>query len=327
MKTIFGLSNLKKKFKDAVVVIGVFDGLHRGHRFLIKNAVSYARDLNKKSLCITFHPHPNTQPYLISLKHRLKLIALLGLDYCLVVSFNRQFSEMSAKNFVRDILVKLFHPAFIFIGENFRFGSGAVGDVGLLKNMGEVFGFKVKPIKELKAGAKIISSMRIRRLIRRGELKEAEKFLGRRVSVLGTVIKGLKRGRMLGYPTANINPHHEVLPKEGVYAVRVLYGESTYKGLCNIGGRPTFNPPEDTHPVRNYRARGKKKDVSSGAQTIEVHLFNFKKNIYGKDVEIQFISKLRDEKKFPSALSLSGQIKEDSQRAMCILRKSNPAAG
>ncbi len=305
MKTIFGLSNLKKRLKDTVVVIGVFDGLHRGHRFLIKNAVSCARNLNKKSLCLTFHPHPNGEPYLISLKHRIKLIFEMGIDYCLVVSFNRKFSKISAKNFVRGILVKLFRPSLIFIGENFRFGYRASGDVGLLKNMGELFGFKVKPIKELKAGATVISSRRIRRLIRCGELKDAERFLGRKVSVLGTVIKGAKRGRILGYPTANINPHHEVLPKEGVYAVRVLYGKLTYNGLCNIGGRPTFNPSEET-------------------QTIEVHLFNFKKNIYGKDVEIQFIRKLRDEKKFPSGIALSSQIKKDSQRALHILRYPYP---
>lgn len=302
MKTIFGLSNFKKKLKNTVVVIGVFDGLHRGHQYLIKNAVSTARALHKRPACITFHPHPQGQPYLISLKHRLKIIEELGVDYCLVISFSRQFSKITAQNFVKDILVKLFHPLFIFVGDDFRFGYKADGNVKLLKSLEENSGFKVRPVKKMRIGRKIISSKRIRRLIITGKLTEAEKLLGRKVSVLGTVIEGLKRGRILGYPTANINPHHEVLPKEGVYAVSVLYKKIKYNGLCNIGRRPTFSRPDE-------------------ALAIEVHLFNFKKSIYGKDIEIQFIRKLRNEKKFPSSPSLISQINEDQQKALAYLSR------
>ena len=207
---------------------------------------------------MTFHPHPKGQPYLISLEHRLRLIEALGVDYCLVIKFNRKFSQVTAEDFVKDILVNFFHPEFIFIGENFRFGYQARGTAELLKGLSKTFGFKVRAVKELSAGDKKISSRGIRHLIQGGELKEARRLLGRRVSVLGTVISGAKRGRGLGYPTANINPHHEVLPANGVYVVKIFYRAKEYQGICNIGKRPTFNNPEDN-------------------QTIEAHLFNFKK--------------------------------------------------
>lgn len=300
MKTIFGPRKLRKAFEKTVVLIGVFDGLHRGHRYLIQKAVSLSCALNKKSVCVTFHPHPKKQPCLISLNHRLRLIEALGVDYCLVIKFSRRFSLVTAEDFVKDILVKFFHPEFIFIGENFRFGYQARGTVEVLKALSGTFGFKVRAIKELSARDKKISSRSIRHLIKAGELKEAQRLLGRRVSVLGTVISGAKRGRGLGYPTANINPHHEVLPASGVYAVKIFYREKEYRGICNIGTRPTFSPEDN--------------------QTIEAHLFNFKKNIYGQDLEIQFIRKIRDEKKFPGHSSLVEQIKKDHQKALRILK-------
>ena len=304
MKTIFGPPKLRKAFEKTVVLIGVFDGLHRGHRYLIQKAVSLSRALNKKSVCVTFHPHPKKQPCLISLTHRLRLIEALGVDYCLVIKFNRKFSQVTAEDFVKDILVNFFHPEFIFIGENFRFGYQARGTAELLKGLSKTFGFKVRAVKELSAGDKKISSRGIRHLIQGGELKEARRLLGRRVSVLGTVISGAKRGRGLGYPTANINPHHEVLPANGVYVVKIFYRAKEYQGICNIGKRPTFNNPEDN-------------------QTIEAHLFNFKKNIYGQDLEIQFLKKIRDEKKFPDYSSLVEQIKKDHHQALRILKITN----
>lgn len=300
MKTIFGLSNLKEKFKDTIVLIGVFDGMHRGHRYLIEKSVRTARALHKKTAAITFHPHPKGQPYLISLKHRLKVIEELGVSVCLVIRFSKQFAKSPPESFIRDTLVKFFHPLYVFVGDNFRFGYRAQGDVTLLKRLGKLLGFQVRPVRELGAGRKKISSQRLRGLIRAGSLKKAEELLGRRVSVLGTVIKGSSRGRILGYPTANIDPHHEVLPKPGVYAVKVLYNEKEYNGICNIGRRPTFGSQEE--PLN-----------------IEVHLFNFRKDIYGEDMEIQFIRKLRDEKKFPSPSSLAAQLKEDSRKALRLL--------
>jgi riboflavin kinase/FMN adenylyltransferase len=301
MQTIFGLTNLKKKFKDTVVVIGVFDGVHRGHRYLIKKALSASQNLNKKLVCVTFYPHPKGEPCLISLKHRLNLIAQLGVESCVVTRFSRSFARIPAEDFIGNILVKLFSPGLIFVGENFRFGYKASGTVCLLKQFEKYFGYKVKAVKELTLAGEKISSRALRALIASGQLKEAEKLLGRPVSVLGTVIKGHKRGRMVGYPTANINPHHEVLPKEGVYAVKVLYHRRKYKGLCNIGRRPTFSHTADS-------------------KTIEVHLFNFRKNIYGQDLEIQFAQRLRDEKKFSSLGFLAAQIQKDALKAVSFLK-------
>ena len=302
MKTIFGPSKLKKPLADTVVVIGVFDGLHQGHRYLIHKAVATAQKLKVKSVCVTFHPHPQGQPYLISLKHRLKLIAGLGIDYCVVIPFNKKFAHRKPESFVEDILVKLFHPVYIFIGKHFRFGYKAGGDVRLLASVGHQYGFKVSPVQELTICGRKASSQRIRMLISSGRLLQAEKILGRRVSVLGTVIKGSHRGRVLGYPTANINPHHEVLPKEGIYAVMVVYKSKEYKGLCYIGRRPTFS-------------------VSEEAKTIEAHLFDFNKNIYGQDLEIQFIHKIRSERKFSSSISLISQIKKDQLVARQLLAR------
>lgn len=310
MKTIFGLSNLKEKFKDTIVLIGVFDGMHRGHRYLIEKSVRTARALHKKTAVITFHPHPKGQPYLISLTHRLKVIAELGADVCLVIRFSERFANIPPESFIRDILVKFFHPLYVFVGDNFCFGYRARGDVALLKHLGKLLGFQVRPVRELGAGRKKISSKRIRGLIRAGSLKKAEELLGRRVSVLGTVIKGSRRGRILGYPTANIDPHHEVLPKPGVYAVKVLYNEKEYNGICNIGRRPTFIPP--------FQERAGFVPQEEPLN-IEVHLFNFRKDIYAEDMEIQFIRRLRDEKKFPSSSSLANQLKEDSRKALRLL--------
>lgn len=301
MRTIFGLANLKNKFHGTVVVMGVFDGVHRGHRYLIKKALSASRNLNKKLVCITFYPHPKGEPCLISLKHRLNLIAQLGVSRCVVIRFSKSFSRISAQGFIKNILAKMFRPRLIFVGENFHFGYKASGTVRLLKHFEKDFGYKVRAVKELTLAGEKISSRALRALITSGQLKEAEKLLGRPVAVLGTVIKGIKRGRLIGYPTANINPHHEVLPKEGVYAVRVLYRKRKYNGLCNIGRRPTFCRAIDS-------------------KTIEAHLFNFKKNIYGQDLEIQFVGKIRDEKKFPSLSSLAAQIHKDTLQAAYLLK-------
>jgi riboflavin kinase/FMN adenylyltransferase len=301
MRTTFGLVNLRQKLKGTVVVIGVFDGLHLGHRYLIQKALTYSQKAHKKLVCITFHPHPQGEPYLISLRHRLRLIESLGVKRCAVINFTKKFSRLSAEKFIKDIIVELFCPVRIFVGEGFRFGYRAQGTIGLLKRFEKEYGYTVMAVKELKVHKHKISSYMIRAFIKEGRLKEAQGLLGRRISVLGTVIKGFKRGRIVGYPTANINPHHEVLPKAGVYAVKVLYNKRNYSGLCNIGARPTF--------VR-----------VSALQTIEVHIFGFKKNIYGEDIEIQFVSKIRDEERFPSIRSLSGQIRKDSKKAIAILK-------
>jgi riboflavin kinase/FMN adenylyltransferase len=297
MKVIKDINKFRPAGKS-VVAVGVFDGLHKAHRRIISAAVNLARQTSKKSLVLTFWPHPQGEKSLNSLPHRLRLIEELGVDVCVVIAFNRGFAAMSAENFVKNILVKRLNPAAVFVGENFRFGKNAAGSVAFLKELSGLHGFKVRSFPVFKTGKSTISSTLIRKLISSGKLKAAEDILMRPVSVLGTVIKGEALATKLGFPTANIEAHHEVLPPAGIYAVRIFLGRHSYPGVCYIGKRPTF---------------------SRNRQSVEVHIFNFKKNIYGLDLEIQFIRNIRKEKKFSSPQGLIKQIKKDVMEVKNIL--------
>lgn len=301
MQVIYGLKRLKK-FRRPVVALGVFDGVHRGHARILKSAVRIARRIKGTSIALTFYPHPQKQESLYSLQHRLRLIGELGLDACIVVDFNKAFSQITAADFVRDILAGKIAAAYICVGKNFRFGRGAAGDSRLLGKLGSACGFKLKAFDVIKKDGRAISSTYIRRLISEGRLKSAQGLLSRPVSVLGEVIKGVSLARRLGFPTANINPHHEVLPPAGVYAVEIIFGRERFKGLCYIGTRPTFG------------ARKKKQ--------VEVYIFDFKKDIYGKYLEIRFINKIRGERRFADTGALISQIKKDIARALLLARSS-----
>lgn len=297
MKIIYGINNIER-FKKPVVALGVFDGVHKGHRFIIKQAVKKARQIKGTSVVLTFHPHPQKEQSLYSLAHRLRLIEELGVDVCIVVKFNPAFSKISAKDFIKDILIAKIGANFIYIGKNFRFGKSAIGDYRLLNKLTGVYNFKLKVFDIIKANHLIISSTYIRRLIKQGNLTAAEKLLQRPVAVFGTVIKGISLARKLGFPTANIDPHHEVLPPSGVYVVKVILDNRVLHGVCNIGIKPTLLAKPD--------------ELGDGPQKhIEVYILDFNRNIYGKDLEIQFIRKIRDEKKFASISLLARQIKKD----------------
>ncbi len=291
MKVIYGLRQIKK-FKKPVVALGVFDGVHRGHRKILRAIVTKALSINGTSIALTFWPHPQEEKSLYSLEHRLRLIGEQGVDVCIVMNFNRRFSGMPAFDFVKDILLKKIGANFIYIGENFRFGRNAEGNYSTLKELSSKFNFKLKVFEVIKIDHNEISSTYIRNLIRKGELAAAGELLSRPVSILGTVIKGNFLGRKIGFPTANINPHHEVIPPNGVYAVGVIFNARRFQGVCYIGTRPTIK-------------------IQKAKTHIEVHIFNFKQNIYGKYLEIQFIKKIREEKKFDSPATLGKEIKKD----------------
>ncbi|MDD5449739.1 MAG: riboflavin biosynthesis protein RibF [Candidatus Omnitrophica bacterium] len=297
-----------KRPANPVVTIGIFDGIHEGHKKLLSKVAQKARRAKGTGLVITFDPHPNrildmigAPPLLVSLKHRLKLIEAQGIDAALVLNFNKTLARYTALEFVKKILVKKIGARAVVIGSDFRFGKNKKGDIGLLKAMGRQYGFTVQSVPLLKIGGIPVSSTRIRALVLSGRLKEASILLGRPVSVLGTVINGSRRGRILGYPTANINPHHEAIPPSGVYAVYALVNGKKHKGILNIGVRPTFHNKGESEP------------------TIEAHLFGFNKDIYGKDIEIIFIRRLRAEKRFPNREALIKQIRIDEQTANVIL--------
>lgn len=293
MKVIYGLNGIKK-FKKPVVALGVFDGVHRGHRKILTAVAKKARNIKGTSMVLTFWPHPREEESLYSLEHRLRLIGGLGIDACAVINFNKNFAKISAVDFVKNILFKKIGAHYVYVGNNFRFGQEASGDLATLEKLSKEYNFKLSAFKVSRVKNKPISSTYIRALIKKGDLGFAKKLLTRPVSVLGTVIKGSLIARKLGFPTANINPHHEVIPPSGVYAVRVIFNNRKLNGICNIGIKPTF-----------------KTINRQGRIHIELHIFNFNKSIYGKYLEIQFIRKIRDEKKFSSSAALVEQIKKD----------------
>lgn len=281
------------------VAIGIFDGMHLGHQFIIKNLVRFAKRAKSKSVVITFFPHPAKEESLLSLGHRLKLIRSLGVDICAVIFFTKKFSQVSAEEFVKNILVKKFNPRAVFVGENFTFGKNARGNVKLLKDFSVKYDFSLNSMPMQKVRRRVISSTRIRSLIKKGKIEQAQNLLGRRVAVLGTVIRGSGLGRLLGVPTANVNPHHEVLPGDGVYAVRINLNGKTLRGVCFIG---------KVSILKNRPAR------------IEAHIFNFRKKIYGKDLEILFVKRMRNTRRYASKEQLIGQIKKDIKKAKIILK-------
>jgi riboflavin kinase/FMN adenylyltransferase len=282
--------------RDAFLAIGVFDGVHLGHQRVIGQARDDAKAHGGTSVVLTFDPHPmrvlqpeNAPLLLTSTAHKLALIEQLNVDACLVVTFDKKFSETSAERFIERIA-----PCRqICVGTRFRFGHDRRGDVRLLEKLAPQFGFVVKEIQSVHtADGEMVSSTAVRRHVVQGRLDRAAAMLGRPFSVLGRVEHGDGRGHDLGFPTANLNPHNEVLPPNGVYAVRARLGEKTLGGVVNIGVRPTFEGRE--------RRR-----------VLEVHLLDFNCEIYGQDIEVQFVEKLRDEKKFSSLAQLKAQIAAD----------------
>lgn len=293
MKIIYGIEKIGK-FRNAVVALGVFDGVHLGHKKILQAAAKLARDIKGTSIVLTFDPHPQKEDSIYSLEHRLNLIGKLGVDVCIVIRFDKRFSRIAAEDFIKKLLIKKISPRYIFIGKNFTFGRNARGDFNLLNEFSKTGNFKLKAFDIVRIGGKPVSSTYIRRLITDGKLNEAARFLSRPVSILGRVIRGASVGRILGFPTANIDPQHEVIPASGIYAVKVFLGHKRFKGVCYIGARPTFN---------SSRSKNKK--------SIEVFIFNFNKNIYGKKIEVWFIKKIREDKKFASIAELARQIKND----------------
>ncbi|RJO65612.1 MAG: bifunctional riboflavin kinase/FAD synthetase [Candidatus Omnitrophota bacterium] len=293
MRTIWGIDKIPH-YRKVALAIGVFDGVHTAHRVILRKTVKKARQIHGRSMVLTFWPHPQKEQSLYSITHRLQLIAGTGIDVCVVASFTRRFAQWQPEQFIRNVLARSISPAHVFVGKNFRFGKNAKGNVRLLKKMSSGCGFNLNVVDTIKGQAKSISSTFIRVLIKGGRLNQAKKLLGRPVSVLGTVKRGFSIGRRLGFPTANINPHHEVTPPQGIYLVKIVLNKKILHGLCYIGRRPTFCSRLRRSPER-----------------IEAHMLDFNQTIYGKDLEIQFMRKIRNDKKFTSRFLLAEQIKKD----------------
>lgn len=305
MKVIYAPGEIKKN--PTVAAIGIFDGVHRGHRYLLKAMQRRAAELKCRSMVITFFPHPAhvMRPdiklgYLVSLAHRLQLLEDMGVDMCLVINFNKKFASIEPGVFIRETLVKKFGVRAVFVGQDFRFGRDRSGDVGFFKRLAPIYGFEMHAMPALIDGKGPVSSTRIRALVGAGKLAAARKLLGRPFSVLGTVVRGEGRGKTLGFPTANVYYESQVLPPNGVYAVRVVWKGKVLKGAANLGLRPSL---QDKNPQVH----------------LEVYILDFKKNIYGQMLEVEFIKKLRNEKKFASLDMLTRQIQKDVCHVRAVL--------
>ena len=298
MKIIRGIKSLKIQ-EPVALTIGIFDGVHRGHKRILSNLKKSAAGINGKSCVLTFDSHPakvlhphKTPPMLVSAKHKLNLLAAEGIDIAVLLSFTKKFAAIKPARFVEDILVKRMNVKELLVGEGFLFGRRRTGDIKELRKLGNRFGLKVRAIRSLKSGKSVISSTLIRNLIMSGRLNEAGRLLGREVAILGTVTRGARRGRILGFPTANLDLHHEAIPPSGVYMVKVRLKNREYRGILNIGFRPTFNRDERE-------------------PTVEVHIFNFRRSIYGKDIEVVFLKRIRREHRFKNKKHLLSRIGKD----------------
>lgn len=308
MKVLFGIRRMRR-LKRPVAAVGVFDGIHRGHMAVLEAARRRAREIGGTACVVTFDPHPvkvlypgRGLPRITSLEHRLRLMERAGMDAAFVIRFSRKFAKRSPAEFVDKVLVSRIGVHELVIGENFHFGEGRTGGIDILKRLADERGFRIRIIRAVKSHNAVVSSTRVRQLIVSGRLSGASGLLGRNVSILGTVISGSGRGRRIGYPTANIDPHHEAIPPDGVYAVRVSIDGDRRKGVVNIGMRPTFGG--------GTKGRGR---------TIEAHILDYGGMLYGKTVELEFSRRIRGERYFPSVGLLKKRIAKDIAAARKIL--------
>ncbi|MBN2710852.1 MAG: bifunctional riboflavin kinase/FAD synthetase [Planctomycetes bacterium] len=286
--------------KRPVVTIGMFDGVHKGHQKVINETTAMAGELGQPSLAITFDVHPRAvlpshdAPEMITtLEHRLVLFERLGLDATLIMPFNDKLAKMRADDFINQILAGCLKASGVVLGSDARFGCDRAGNARYLESVGEKYGFRAREVMLLEKDGTKISSSAIRKAVTEGDLDRAEEMLSRKVSVLGTIISGQGLGRKLGFPTLNLDPHHELHPPKGVYITKARCGQTTWNSVTNIGHRPTID-------ASNPR------DV-----LIETHLFDFNGNLYGQNAEVSFLKRIRSETKFESQEELTKQVMQD----------------
>jgi riboflavin kinase / FMN adenylyltransferase len=302
MQVIEDLNAIEKRLINPVLTIGNFDGVHRGHLALFEKVKERAGAIRGRSAVMTFEPHPirimkpGNGPRLITpTQQKIELIGRAGIDVLLCIPFTREFADISARDFVQNILVNRIGIKELVVGYDYAFGRNREGNIPLLREMGENLGFAVHLVEPIHVENLLVSSTSIRRLIQEGRLSEAKTLLGRDFQVEGTVVRGHNRGgRLLGFPTANLNPQDELLPRTGVYAVFVLVNGRTYNGVTNVGYNPTFRDK---------------------ALSVETHILDFSKDIVGEKIKLTFLHRLRDEKAFKGLTELTDQISQDIRDA------------
>jgi riboflavin kinase/FMN adenylyltransferase len=303
MKIIRAATELNPKGGRVCLAIGFFDGVHLGHQQIIRQTIADARKHEALALVVTFDQHPSTiiapgrvPPLIYSLSQRLRAIGSLGSDALLLIHFDRPFSEQSGEAFIHGLARDFGQIQSLCVGSNFTFGHKRGGNVALLKTLGAELKFAVHGLAAVSLDGKIVSSTRIRETIRSGDLDAAGQMLGRAYSLAGTVVRGDQLGRQLGFPTANLDISGLLLPPGGVYAVHATVNGSAHRAVTNIGSRPT---------VKNITPQTR----------VEAHLLDFEDDLYGQELELAFVEKLRDERKFPTLLALKEQIARDIAEA------------
>ena len=291
--------------QDTVATIGAFDGVHRGHQFLIRSLIARARETHRLSMVVTFHPHPIAvlRPdlpirYLTTPGEKAVLMEQLSLDVLAILPFDAQMAQMPAAEFTRA-LVEHLRLRELWVGPDFALGRNREGDVATLRALGAELGFSVQMVKPFLLNGEVVSSTRIRALLAQGDVRMATRLLGRYPTVAGEVVPGARRGHALGYPTANLEVRQVwAVPADGVYAVFAVLGAERYFGVANIGVRPSFD---------------------NGSRTVETFILDFDQDIYGCDLVVQFVERLRPEQRFASIADLVQQIGRDVEVARRIL--------
>lgn len=303
MKTLTRIEELADLPGPVVLSVGVFDGVHRGHRAVLDRALAGAAARGGTAVALTFEPHPlrvmrpESAPRLLtSAAHKARLIAAEGLPYLLTVEFNAAFAAQAPDVFVRRLVSAARPLAEICVGENWAFGAKRAGNLALLRVLGDELGFAVSEVPAVIHDGAPVSSTRVREAVQRGDLGEARTLLGRDYTILGTVEAGRKIGRTIGFPTANLRAHNEQFPPDGVYAVRVEIDGALFGGVANIGYRPTV-------------------EGGTAERRLEVHVFDFTGDLYGWDLDVDFVAFLRGEQKFAGLDELRAQIARDAAEA------------
>jgi len=308
MKVYYQFNSLPV-IKNAIVTQGTFDGVHAAHQVILKRLKQLAKLQNGETVVMTFDPHPRMVLYpnnhglnlLHTLDEKIDALDKEGIDHLIVIPFTKEFSRLSSLQFIRDIIVNKIGVNTLVIGYDHRFGKNREGTFEHLKEFSGLYGFEVEEIPEQDIEEVAVSSTRIRKSLTEGNVQLANKYLGYKYAITGTVQQGKQLGRTIGFPTANmdINDPLKLIPADGVYAVQVVFNNNMYGGMLNAGYRPTVNGK--TH-------------------SIEVHLFDFNQDIYNLQIEIRYVDKLRDEMKFDGLTELKNQLEKDKLHATAVLQ-------
>lgn len=313
MKLYRDITTVPAEYPRMVVTIGNFDGIHRGHQELFARMVKSARATAATAAVLTFDPHPyevlrpeSTPQLITTTEEKIRLIGLTGADILIIQPFTLEFSRLSARDFLTNLLIPYLRPTKIIVGQNFRFGRDKGGGTNYLQEASRLYHFEVDVVPSIRESDATLSSSSIRSAIVDGDVEKAKCYLGRPYSISGHVVKGDNRGHRLGFPTANLETQSHLIPADGVYACLAHVRDRFYSAVINIGLRPTFQ---------------------TNKRTIEVHMLDFSGDLYGTDLELLFFSRIRPEKRFSSADELKAQISLDIEASRILLAKAEPFGG